>query len=69
MDIAHKVFIVTGGASGLGAGTAKMLTQQGARVVLADVQDEAGQALAASLPGNTTVVAGSLAAVTIGKAA
>ena len=49
MDIANKVFIVTGGASGLGAGTARMLAQAGARVVLADVQDEAGQALAAEL--------------------
>ena len=41
--------LVTGGASGLGAGTARALTAQGARVVLADVQDEAGQALAAEL--------------------
>ena len=49
MEIANKVFIVTGGASGLGAGTASMLTQAGARVVLADVQDAAGQALAAEL--------------------
>jgi NAD(P)-dependent dehydrogenase (short-subunit alcohol dehydrogenase family) len=49
MDIANKVFIVTGGASGLGAGTAKMLTQQGARVLLADLQDEAGEALAKEL--------------------
>ena len=49
MEIANKVFIVTGGASGLGAGTASMLTQAGARVVLAAVQDEAGQALAADL--------------------
>ena len=49
MEIANKVFIVTGGASGLGAGTARMLSQERARVVLADVQDEAGQALAAEL--------------------
>ncbi len=49
MEIKDKVFIVTGGASGLGAGTARMLCSQGARVVLADVQDEAGQALAKEL--------------------
>ena len=46
MDIQNKVFIVTGGASGLGAGTARMLVANGAKVVLADLQDEAGQALA-----------------------
>jgi NAD(P)-dependent dehydrogenase (short-subunit alcohol dehydrogenase family) len=40
MDINNKVFIVTGGASGLGAGTARMLVKEGAKVVLADVQDE-----------------------------
>ena len=49
MDIQNKVFIVTGGASGLGAGTARMLVAHGARVVLADVQDEAGQNLAKEL--------------------
>lgn len=49
MEIKNKVFIVTGGASGLGAGTAKMLSAHGAHVVLADVQDEAGQALAKEL--------------------
>jgi len=49
MEIKNKVFIVTGAASGLGAGTARMLTAEGAKVVLADLQDEAGQKLAAEL--------------------
>lgn len=49
MEIKDKVFIVTGGASGLGAGTAKMLTQHGAKVVLADLNREAGEALATEL--------------------
>lgn len=54
MEIKDKVFIVTGGASGLGAGTARMLVGEGARVVIADVQDEAGRQLAAEL-GQTYV--------------
>lgn len=49
MEIKNKVFIVTGGASGLGAGTARMLVAEGAKVVLADVQDEAGEKLAQEL--------------------
>ncbi len=49
MEIKDKVFIVTGGASGLGAGTVRMLVQNGGKVVIADVQDEAGQALAQEL--------------------
>ncbi|MEZ2721170.1 3-hydroxyacyl-CoA dehydrogenase [Paenalcaligenes hominis] len=49
MDIKDKVFIVTGGASGLGAGTVRMLVQHGAQVVIADIQDEAGQNLATEL--------------------
>ena len=49
MDIKDKVFIVTGGASGLGAGTVRMLVEHGGKAVIADVQDEAGQALAQEL--------------------
>jgi len=49
MEIKNKVFVVTGGASGLGAGTARMLVAEGAKVVLADVQDEAGRKLADEL--------------------
>ena len=52
MDIAGKVFIVTGGASGLGEGTARMLAEAGARVVIADLQADKGQALAAELGGS-----------------
>jgi NAD(P)-dependent dehydrogenase (short-subunit alcohol dehydrogenase family) len=51
MDIANKVFIVTGGASGLGEGTARMLAREGATVVIADLQVERGEALAKELNG------------------
>ena len=46
MDIAGKVFIVTGGASGLGEGTARMLVANGAQVVIADMQADKGEAVA-----------------------
>jgi NAD(P)-dependent dehydrogenase (short-subunit alcohol dehydrogenase family) len=51
MQIQNSVFIVTGGASGLGAATARMLTAAGGKVVIADVQAEAGEALAKELGG------------------
>ena len=51
MDIANKVFIVTGGASGLGEGTARMLAREGGKVVIADLNVEKGEALAAELGG------------------
>ena len=46
MEISGKVFIVTGGASGLGEGTARMLSQAGGKVVIADMQVEKGEAIA-----------------------
>ena len=51
MDIAGKVFIVTGGASGLGEGSARMLAASGGKVVIADVQADKGQAVAESIGG------------------
>jgi len=51
MDIAGKVFIVTGGASGLGEGTARMLAAKGATVVIADMQEDKGQAVAKDIGG------------------
>lgn len=51
MEIAGKVFIVTGGASGLGEGTARMLAANGAKVVVADMQVEKGEAVAKEIGG------------------
>lgn len=49
MQIQNKVFLITGGGSGLGAVTAKLLVSAGAKVVLADINAEAGAAQAAEL--------------------
>jgi len=51
MDIKGKVFIVTGGASGLGEGTARMLAGEGAKVVIADMQADKGEAIAREIGG------------------
>ncbi|MDR3453136.1 MAG: 3-hydroxyacyl-CoA dehydrogenase [Rhodoferax sp.] len=51
MEIKGKVFIVTGGASGLGEGTARMLAAQGGTVVIADMQVEKGEAVAREIGG------------------
>ena len=51
MQIQGKVFIVTGGASGLGEGTARRLAGLGANVVIADMQAERGEQVAKELGG------------------
>jgi len=53
MQIAGSTFIATGGASGLGAGTARMLAAAGANVVIADVDVERGSTLARELGAGT----------------
>lgn len=47
--LAGKVAIVTGGASGFGRGIATKFVEEGARVLIADLSDEAGQAAAKEL--------------------
>ena len=51
MDVNGTSAIVTGGASGIGAATARLLASQGARVVIADMQAERGQELAHEIGG------------------
>lgn len=51
MDIAGAVAVVTGGGSGLGAGTARVLHAAGARVAVLDLSLERAQAVAAELDG------------------
>jgi NAD(P)-dependent dehydrogenase (short-subunit alcohol dehydrogenase family) len=51
MRMQNKGVIITGGASGIGAATAKRMLEEGARVVIADLNADAGEALAAQLGG------------------
>ena len=56
MQIENKVFIVTGGASGLGAATAEMLVKAGARVMLVDMNADAVAAQARTLGAQASSV-------------
>lgn len=49
MRIKGNVFIVTGGGSGLGSETARTIVRAGGKVVLADINSEAGEKVAATL--------------------
>jgi len=51
MQIKNSVFLVTGGASGLGAASARMAAENGGKVVIADLQVEMGEKLAKELGG------------------
>ncbi|CAD7037647.1 3-oxoacyl-ACP reductase [Pseudorhizobium endolithicum] len=52
MQLEGRVAIITGSAQGIGEGIAREYVAEGARVILADIQDEKGRALAADLGGD-----------------
>jgi NAD(P)-dependent dehydrogenase (short-subunit alcohol dehydrogenase family) len=49
MELHSKTFLITGGGSGLGAGTARLFVESGANVIVADLNAETGQQVAAEL--------------------
>ena len=66
MQIRNSIFLVTGGASGLGAACARMAAENGGKVVIADLQAEMGEKLAKELGG--TFVKTDVASEADGKA-
>ena len=51
-DFQDRVALITGGASGIGAATARLFAERGARVVIADLQEERGDELAREIEGS-----------------
>ncbi|HET9966460.1 MAG TPA: 3-hydroxyacyl-CoA dehydrogenase [Rubrobacter sp.] len=49
MQVGESTFFITGGGSGLGAATARLLVENGAHVALADVDEEAGEQMASQI--------------------
>ena len=56
MQIEKHSFLVTGGASGLGESVARAIVEKGGNVIIADLNESAGQALVAELGGNARFV-------------
>jgi NAD(P)-dependent dehydrogenase (short-subunit alcohol dehydrogenase family) len=69
MQIKDHVFLVTGAASGLGAAVARLIVREGGSVVVADVNREAGEAIASELGAAARFVSTDVTSETDGKAA
>jgi NAD(P)-dependent dehydrogenase (short-subunit alcohol dehydrogenase family) len=66
--IKDRVFIVTGGGSGLGAATARMVAAEGGKIVIADVNAKAGEAMREELGSNARFVRADIAQEADGQA-
>ena len=69
MQLNGNVVLVTGGASGLGGATAKMVVDAGGKVLIADVNAQLGEAYAAQLGANAKFVKCDVTSEADGKAA
>jgi NAD(P)-dependent dehydrogenase (short-subunit alcohol dehydrogenase family) len=69
MQIKDKVFVVTGGGSGLGAAVSRLLVAEGGKIVIADVNVVAGEAVAAELGAPARFVATDVTSDEQGQAA
>lgn len=49
MSVSGLKFVITGGANGMGAATAKLAAQNGAKVVIADINEQKGEEIAAAI--------------------
>ncbi|CAO3359461.1 3-hydroxyacyl-CoA dehydrogenase [Azospirillum palustre] len=69
MQIEGRVFLVTGGGSGLGAAVARELVADGAKVIVADINRAAGEAIAAEVGNSLRFALTDVTSETDGKAA
>jgi NAD(P)-dependent dehydrogenase (short-subunit alcohol dehydrogenase family) len=69
MQVSGSVFIVTGGGSGLGEATVRLLHAGGARVIIADIAVDKGEAIASSLGSNARFVRTDITSETDARAA
>lgn len=69
MQLSNHTFLITGGASGLGAGTVRHFAGAGAKVVIADLNAPAGETLAAELGDQAVFVTTDVTSETSAKAA
>ena len=55
-ELSNKIALVTGGADGIGEGIVRTFCENGAEVIIADIQEEKGQALAKELGDSVSFI-------------